>query len=225
VLLVFRPDGAQVSLSKDRGPVGDHPAQGADEALADRVHPRCLHGGGHDGGACGLEDGVEGRGEVRPAVTDAEPEVPEPVAEVEGQVAGLLYGPVAGGAGGDTADVHPAGAVLDEHQDVQSVQRGGIHVQEVGGEDLGGLRVQELLPGRVLPAPRRVDACGTQDLIDGGSRNRGAQLGQLAVDAAVAPERVLVRQADDTADCRRPAGAAPLAGVVFPGGQPAVPGQ
>jgi hypothetical protein len=45
----------------------------------------------------------------------------------------------------------------------------------------------------------------------------------------VAPERVLVRQADgqlgDAADCRRAAGAAPLAGVVFSGGKPAVSGQ
>jgi Immunity protein Imm1/SCP1.201-like deaminase len=44
--------------------------------------------------------------------------------------------------------VHPAGAVLDEHQDVQPFQQHGVDVQEVDGEDPGGLRVQELPPGR-----------------------------------------------------------------------------
>jgi hypothetical protein len=45
----------------------------------------------------------------------------------------------------------------------------------------------------------------------------------------VSPERVLLRQADgeprDAADRRRPARLAPLAGVVPPGGELAVPGQ
>jgi hypothetical protein len=31
--------------------------------------------------------------------------------------------PLAGGVRGDAAEVHPAGAVLDEHQDVQEVDR------------------------------------------------------------------------------------------------------
>jgi hypothetical protein len=36
------------------------------------------------------------------------------------------------------AEVYPAGAVLDEHQDVQSSQQHGVHVQEVDCEDPGG---------------------------------------------------------------------------------------
>jgi hypothetical protein len=80
VLLVFGQDRAQVCLAEDEGPVKELPAQGADEALADRVHPRRLRGGAHDGGAGGLEDGIEGRGEVRAAVADQEPEAGEPLA-------------------------------------------------------------------------------------------------------------------------------------------------
>jgi hypothetical protein len=34
---------------------------------------------------------------------------------VRARVAGLLHGPLAGRVGGDAAEVHPAGAVLDEH--------------------------------------------------------------------------------------------------------------
>jgi len=49
------------------------------------------------------------------------------------------------------------------------------------------------------------------------------------VNTAVTPERVLLRQADgepgDAPDRRRAAGPASSAGVVFPGGEPAVPGQ
>jgi hypothetical protein len=33
---------------------------------------------------------------------------------------GLLHGPLAGGVRGDAAKMHPAGAVFDEHQDMQS---------------------------------------------------------------------------------------------------------
>jgi hypothetical protein len=44
--------------------------------------------------------------------------------------------------------VHPAGTVLDEHQDVQSPEEHGVRVQEVDGEDPGGLGMQELPPGR-----------------------------------------------------------------------------
>ncbi len=68
------------------------------------------------------------------------------------------------GVRGDAAQVHPAGTVHDEHQDVQSPEEHGVHVQEVNGEDPGGLGMQELPPGRARPAGRRIDARSTQDL-------------------------------------------------------------
>jgi hypothetical protein len=112
---------------------------------------------------------------------------------VEGEVAGLLGCPVAGRVRGDAAEVHPSGAVLDEHQDVQPVQRHGVNVEKIDGEDSSGLGMHELLPGRAVPARRGIDARGTQDLIDSGRCDRQAQLGEFAVDTAVAPERVLSR--------------------------------
>ena len=63
---------AQVCLAEDEAAVEKLAAQGADQALASRVHPRRLDGGVQDPGAGGLEDGVEGAGEVRAAVTDQE---------------------------------------------------------------------------------------------------------------------------------------------------------
>ena len=69
-----------------------------------------------------LEDCVERGGEVRAAIVDQESHGSEPLIEGEGQVAGLLHGPLPGGMGSDAAEVHPAGAVLDEDQYVQSSQ-------------------------------------------------------------------------------------------------------
>ena len=51
-----------------------------------------------------------------PAVAEQEPDVFELLVEAEGEVAGLLHGPLAGRVGGDAAEVHPAGAVLDKQQ-------------------------------------------------------------------------------------------------------------
>jgi hypothetical protein len=67
---------------------------------------------------------------------------------VRARFRGLLHGPLAGGMCGDASEVHPTGAMLDEDQDVQSLQQDRIDMQEVDREDPGGLGVQELLPGR-----------------------------------------------------------------------------
>ena len=94
---------------------------------------------------------------------------------------------------------------------------------------LGGLRVQELPPGRAVPTRHGIDTRRAQGLIDGRGRERDAQLGRLAVNTPATPERVFSCQADgepgDVPDRRRPAGSASFAGVVFPGGESAVPGQ
>jgi len=98
--------------------------------------------------ASGLEDRIERGREVRAAVADQEPEVLEPLIQIQGQVAGLLDSPCAGWVRGDAAQVHPAGAVLNEYQHVQSPQHDRVNVQEVDGQDAGGLGVQELAPCR-----------------------------------------------------------------------------
>src|ERR1019366_7773336 len=116
VHLVFGQHGAQMARPEDQHAVEELTAQSAGEALAGRVHPRSLDGGAQDPGAGGLEYGVEGRGEVRSAVADQESNALEPLAEGDGEVAGLLHRQIASGIGGDATEVHPAGAMLDEHQ-------------------------------------------------------------------------------------------------------------
>jgi transposase len=51
VHLIFSQDCAQVCLAEDQHAIEEFPAQGADQALADRVHPRSLDGRAHDPGA------------------------------------------------------------------------------------------------------------------------------------------------------------------------------
>ena len=65
VRLVLGQDGAQVCLAEDQHVVQHLAAQGADEALADRVHPRRLDRAAQNPGPGGLEHGVEGASEVR----------------------------------------------------------------------------------------------------------------------------------------------------------------
>jgi len=153
----------------------------------------------------------------------------ESLAEAEGKVAGLLHSPLARRTRGDPANVHPAGAMFDEHQDIQSPEEHGVHVQEIDCDNPGGLSVQELPPARARAPRRWIDARGMSDIPHGGRRDCHAGLHELTVDAAVSPQWILLRQADDKAGdakaCRRASRLAPLARVVLPRRQPAVPGQ
>ena len=102
-------------------------------------------------------------------------------------------------------------------------------MQEIDCDDPGGLGVQELPPARTRASRCWIDAGSTQDLPYGGGRDCHAELCQFAVDPAVSPQRILLRQADDKAgdarDCRRAPWLAPLARVVLLRRQSAVPGQ
>ena len=101
--------------------------------------------------------------------------------------------------------------------------------RKAGRDDPGGPGVQELPPSRTRAARRRIDARDPQDLPDGGRRDCHAEFRQFAVDPAVPPQRVLLRQADDepgdARDRRRAAGLASLARVILLRGQPAMPGK
>jgi hypothetical protein len=129
------------------------------------------------------------------AVADEEPESSTGVLEVHEQVAGLFGEPGCGGVSGDAQDVHAAGGVLEDEEDVESVQADRVEVEQVAGEDAVGLRSQELRPGRSGPAWRRVDPGGVQDLPDRGGPDLVAESGEFAVNAAVSPRRVLGSQA------------------------------
>ena len=60
-----------------------------------------------------------------------------------------------------------------------------------------GLRAEELRPGRSGPPRRGIDPGRVEDLPDGGGADLVAESGELAVDAAISPGRVLGGQAQD----------------------------
>ena len=99
--------------------------------------------------------------------------------------------------------------MLDEHQDIESFQQHGAHVQEVNRKDPAGLGMQKLPPRRARAAWRWIDSRGVQDLPHGGRRDRHAGFRQVAVDATVSPQRIFLRQAGDQAG---DAGGPPAAG-------------
>jgi hypothetical protein len=74
------------------------------------------------------------------------PEILSPVrpASIPGSGRACLLGnPFAGRVGGDSGQTHPAGAVLDEEQDVRAAQEDGVDVEEVRSQDRRGLPGQE----------------------------------------------------------------------------------
>jgi hypothetical protein len=115
------------------------------------------------------------------------------ILEVHQKVAGLLSHPLTGGAGGDAGQMHAAGAVLNEEQHVQAAQEHGVDVEEIHGQDRGGLPAQKRSPGLPGPPGRGIDARVLEDLPHRRRRHRVSQPGQLAVDAPVPPGRVILR--------------------------------
>ena len=161
MILVVGQVGAQVRLVQDQGRAGELTAQsairrsqiafirGACKAVRTMVVPAAWK--------TASKDAV--KFEPRSRIRKRKPANRSP--RTGGQVAGLLHRPVTRRVGGDAAELHPAGAVLDEHQHVQPGQRHRVPMQEVGG-----LRLQEPPPGPAVPARRRVNAHGAQDFID-----------------------------------------------------------
>jgi hypothetical protein len=72
-------------------------------------------------------------------------------------------------------------------------------VKQVAGHDPGGLLAQERPPGAACTPRRRVEPVAAQRRADRGRRDPYAEAQQLALDALVAPDGVLLGQPDDQA--------------------------
>ena len=149
VALELTQCGCGMSLVDEQEPVEEFAADRPDEALGDRVGPRCAHWCADDLDIDGGEHGV--------AVADQEPKVATGVVEIHEQVAGLLGEPGIGRVCGDAQYVHPAGGVLDDEERVEPMQSDRVEMKQVAGED--GLRLcpEELRPGRSGSAGCGVD--------------------------------------------------------------------
>ncbi len=122
-----------------------------------------------------------------------------PVLQAPAELAGLLRDPGGGRVARAAREVDPPGPVLDEEQDVHGLQEEGLHGEEVARQELIPVAAQEAAPGAARPPTSGGGghAPSLEDVPDGGTSDGEAQLGELAVDATVAPARVLARQAHD----------------------------
>jgi hypothetical protein len=128
---------------------------------------------------------------------------------------------------GDAEDVDAAPLYFRDEQDVESAQPDGVEVEEVAGQQPSRLGSEEGAPVGVYPARRRPQVRGGQDAADGAGSDGVSEAGELALDAAVSPARVLLGQPDDElAELVVDAGAAGRVRVgPFLGDQASVPGQ
>ena len=185
----------QVRLVPDQGPVGQFAAAGLHPAFHDRVHSGHLDPAEHGLDARVLEDGVEQAGELAVAVPDQEPRPASGVLEVHDEVPRGLGDPGGSGMRGCAEDPDPPGGVLDDRQYGQARAGQGDGLEEVAGEQGIGLGAEEAGPGGGGALGCRVDPGVVEDLPHGGGGDLDAEDEEFAVDAPVAPARVLSCQA------------------------------
>jgi hypothetical protein len=113
------------------------------------------------------------------------------------QVTSLLGDPGGVGVGGHSGQVDPPGVQFDEEQHIQPPQRGGVDGEEVARRDSRGLLAEERSPSGGGPPRCRIQAVAVQRGADRGGRDSHAEVHQFALDALVAPARVLCGEADD----------------------------
>jgi hypothetical protein len=195
-----RPGGPPPGASpNDQQPVQALRADSADPPLRVGVRVRRLHRGHEHLDTLRPKHVIEPAAELRVSIANEEAHPASSFVQGQQQVARLLGDPGGIGIGGHTAQVDPAGIQLDEEQHIQlqPPQPDGIDGEEITGDDPGCLLAQKRLPGCGSPPWRRVQPVAAQRGADRGCRDLHAKLLELALDALVAPARVLLGQADD----------------------------
>jgi hypothetical protein len=87
--------------------------------------------------------------------------------------------------------------VVGEHEDVEPAEEHRVDMEEVTGHQSLRLYGQELRPSRSASPRRRLDTVTLQDRPDARGGDDNAHGGELALDAAVAPLWILLRQPEE----------------------------
>src|SRR5664280_3167190 len=142
-------------------------------------------------------DLVEPSAELRVPVSDEEPDRAHPSVEVQREVARLLGNPGRVRVRGRGTQVDPPAAELDEHQDVQRAEPGGLDGEEVAGHDPARLRPEELAPGWASAPWGGTESRSSEQGPDRRRADADPELAELALDPDAAPARILPGQPDD----------------------------
>jgi hypothetical protein len=129
--------------------------------------------------------------------------------------------------GSHAEQVDAASVDFDHEQDIEAAQADGVEMKEVGGEQACGLVSQEAAPVRVDSSWCRADPVGGDDASDRAFPDAVAEPGQFALDAAMAPSRVLLSEANNQLAQRALDSGTSYGRRVgpFSGDEAAVPGQ
>jgi hypothetical protein len=151
------------------------------------------------------EHGIEDVSELGVPMLDQELESCYALAEVHQQIPRLLSNPGSARVPGDSTEVHAAGGVFHEEQDVQPLTQHRVDAEKVGGKNAVCLCGQELSPGGAIAARCGVDAGLFQNRPHCARRNPVAKPSKSAVDAPVTPGGVFSAASRSTS--RRGSGA------------------
>src|SRR5450759_2652542 len=98
---------------------------------------------------------------------------------------------------GGVAHMDPPAAELDEHQDIQCSEPGGLDGEEVARDDAIRLRPEELGPRWAAAPWCRTEPGGPEEGPDRRRSNPDPELAQLALDPHAAPAGVLPGEPQD----------------------------
>ena len=157
----------QMRLAEDHDRIQTFLADGTDPTFGKGVGLGCLTGGQHNFHARGSKDRVKGGGELAVMVMDQETQgfrTGARFTQLPGELTSLLGHPSGVRLIGAARQIHPAGVQFDEEQHVNGLQPQGLDGEEIAGQHLMLVVVQERAPraaatlrcGRETMAPHHV---------------------------------------------------------------------
>src|SRR6266545_1306193 len=216
---VLAQNGLELPAGDDQDAVETFTPGAADPALGVRFRPGPSDRRLDKPESLGTKDLVEGGREFAVAVADQDPMPLLLLGERHRQVARLLHDPGSVGIGGDTGEIHATPRQIDEEEHVEPAQPKRLDRKEVTLEDYGCLLAQELPPADPRSPRCGLDPVAVENVPNTARRKRQPERDQLALDALVAPARVLRRQTQNQLLHLRVKGAnirvAPLPGVAW----------
>jgi hypothetical protein len=140
---------------------------------------------------------VETSGELGVSVPEQEACFDLAVLHLPGQIPRLLHHPLPGRAVGAAGEVNATAANLDKEEDIEPGQPDRVDGEEVAGQDLVGVLVDELAPRSLTAARGWQQAMTAKHPAHGLVGAAMAHLAKLALDSPVPPTWVLPRQLQD----------------------------
>ena len=194
---VLIEDVIEVAVTEDHEPVQGFVADGLDQPLAMCVGTRASVGAQQNLGPFTFRHRVEPGAEGRAAIVEEEAEVDVGVPELPDQVSKLLRRPVCRRVVGGSPPQSPSRTQLQEHDHVKRAQEDGINGHKIAGDHAGGVRAQEVSPGRTATPSSRTEPIPFEDPPNRACADPVAELTKLARDAQIPPSPVLACQPQD----------------------------